>query len=267
MIKVTRIAHASVLLEIDGRRILTDPWFSEKTGYHAGEGPGIQPDHLGRLDAVVASHGHYDHYDLEALAPHVDRQVPLFVKNGTGSAALRAGFENVTELDWWDEGRIGDVRIVAAPAKHAVPENTYVFAGRGGTVYFAADTVLIPELAEVGRRFPAIDLLLLSTNGLRLKPLLNRRVVMDADDAARLCALLHPRVAVPMHYAFEARDWFHDTFLISYARGPEPFLAAAARIAPDVRTVVLEPGTTLSLAPDAAADAGDELELSPLVAG
>jgi L-ascorbate metabolism protein UlaG (beta-lactamase superfamily) len=247
MIEVTRVGHACVLLELDGVRILTDPWFSERKGYHPGEGPGIALADLPRLDAVLVSHGHYDHYDMEAFAAYPDRSVPVLVKNGTAAAARRAGFENVTELDWWQEARVGDVRVLAAPARHGVPENTFVLESPSHVVYFAADTLLIPELAEVGRRFPRIDLMLVSTNGLRLKPLLNRKVVMDAEDAARLCALLRPETVIPMHYAFEARDWFHDAFLISYERGPERFAAACRRLAPEVRVCVAEPGRRVQL--------------------
>ena len=248
MIKMTRVGHACVLFDFDGTRILTDPWFSEKTGYHPGEGPGITLPNLPRLDAVVVSHGHYDHYDMKAFSAYPDHSVPLFVKRDTAATARRAGFSNVTELNWWDGAEVGEVRIVTAPAKHGVPENTYVFECASGVVYFAADTLLIPELDEVGRRFPAIDLMLVATNGLRVKPMLNRKMVMDADDAARLCAQLRPRTVVPMHYAFEARDWFHDTFLISYARGAERFVEACSRLAPETKVQVVPPGLEITVA-------------------
>ena len=249
MIKVTRIGHACVLLDLDGTRILTDPWFSEKTGYHPGEGPGVRLSDLPPLDAVVASHGHYDHYDMAAFSAYPDHSLPVFVKSGTAATARAAGFHDVTELDWWNEASVGGVNITAAPAKHAVPENTYVFQCESGVVFFAADTVLIPELDEVGRRFPQIDVLLVSTNGLRLKPLLNRKVVMDAEDAAELCVRLKPRAVIPMHYAFESRHWFHDLFLISYTRGPEAFVDACARRSVDAAVRVSAPGEEVSIPP------------------
>lgn len=248
MIKATRIGHASVLLEFDGTRLLTDPWFSEKSGYHPGEGPGLEIAELPRLDAVVVSHGHYDHYDMAAFSAYGDHTVPVFVKRGTASTAREAGFANVRELDWWEQAVVGGVTITAAPAKHGVPENTYLFESASGVVYFAGDTLLIPELDEVHRRHPAIDLLLVSINGLRVKPMLNRKMVMDAEDAAELTRLLSPAMVIPMHYAFESRNWFHDTFLISYSKGPERFVDACARRGLESIVRVARPGEEVTVA-------------------
>jgi len=118
--------------------------------------------------------------------------------------ARRAGFTSVIELQPWEQATAGEVRITAAPARHGVPEITFVIQGAGRTVYFGADTLRIPELDEVPRRFPAIDLALLPINGLRIRPALNRQVVMTAEQAAEYCAVLKPKIAVPIHYAFTA---------------------------------------------------------------
>lgn len=242
MIKATRIGHASVLLELDGTRLLTDPWFSERSGYHPGEGPGLEIAELPRLDAVVVSHGHYDHYDMAAFSTYGDHAVPILVKRGTASTAREAGFVNVHELDWWEKLAVGGVTVTAGPARHGVPENTYVFESTSGVVFFAADTLLIPELDEVRRRYPAIDLLLVSINGLRVKPMLNRKMVMDAEDAAELTTRLRPGVVIPMHYAFQSQNWFHDTFLISYATGPDRFVDACKQRGVESIVRVAKPG-------------------------
>ncbi|MGH2487000.1 MAG: MBL fold metallo-hydrolase [Ktedonobacterales bacterium] len=126
---------------------------------------------LPHLDAVIVSHGHYDHYDMEAFKVYPDKSVPMFVKRGIAKKARDAGFMNVTEMDAWETARVGPLTITAAPGKHAVPELTYVLQSGQHTVYFGADTLLIPELSEIARRFPAIDLALLAVNGLTLRPL------------------------------------------------------------------------------------------------
>jgi len=102
---VRRVVHASVLLDFGGVKILTDPWFSEKGGfpaYHWGEPLGVALGDLPRLSGVVSSHGHYDHFDVEAFAAYPDKAVPFAVKRGTGEKARGVGFENVTELDPWE---------------------------------------------------------------------------------------------------------------------------------------------------------------------
>ncbi len=89
---ITRIAHSSVLIDFAGHQVLTDPWFSEKFGYYHGEPYGIHLSALPRLDGVVVSHGHYDHYDMEAFQAYPDKQVPIAVKRGIEKTARRVGF-------------------------------------------------------------------------------------------------------------------------------------------------------------------------------
>lgn len=245
-VTITRIAHSTVLLDFDGFRILTDPWFSEKWGYYHGEPYGITLGDLPRLDAVLVSHNHYDHYDMDAFKAYPDKSVPFFVKRGIAAKARNAGFANVTELDAWESAIVGPITITATPGKHAVPEITFMLAGNGRGVYFGADTLLIPELKDLATRFPRIDAALLAVNGLQLRPLLNRKVVMDAEEAARLCAILAPRYAVPIHYAFTGGP-IQDHLLLKYNGTPERFAVAAAQLAPRTEVRILAPGEPLCI--------------------
>ena len=106
----------------------------------------------------------------------------------------------------------------------------------------------IPELDEIAERFPAIDLALLPVNGLRIRPALNRRVVMNAEQAAELCAVLRPRLAVPIHYAFTAGQ-VGDRLFLGYDGTPERFQRAVAQHAPDTDVRILAPGEPLELVP------------------
>ena len=241
---VRRVVHASVLLDFGGATILTDPWFSQKGGfpaYYWGEPLGVALGELPRLAGVVSSHGHYDHYDVEAFSAYPDKAVPFAVKRGTEEEARRVGFTNVVPLDPWETADLGPVRVTAAPAKHGVPENTYVLEAGGFTVFFGGDTLLIPELREVARRFPRIDLALLAINGLRIRPMLNRQVVMNAREAAELAEILRPRFAVPIHYRFTGGP-VGDRVLLKYDGTPEEFEREAARRAPGTNARVLAPG-------------------------
>ena len=240
---VTRIAHASVLLDFGNAKVLTDPWFSEKMHYHHGEPLGMSMEQLTKLTAIVASHAHYDHFDIETLKHYPDKAVPFFVGPDMVDAARAAGFTNVRELRPWEAVSVGPLTITAAPAAHKVPEITFVIQANGATVYFGGDSKLIPELRELPKRFPSIQLALLSVNGLSV---LGEQVVMNAEQAAELAGLLGAEVAVPMHYRFKG-SWFTDSFILSYDGTPERFLAAAREKAPGTQARVLEPGEVLSL--------------------
>ncbi|NUS45108.1 MAG: MBL fold metallo-hydrolase [Mycobacteriaceae bacterium] len=241
---VTRVTHSCVLLDFDGRQVLTDPWFSEKPGYRRGEPLAFTPVDLPRLTAVVASHDHYDHFDLNAFAAYPHKDVPFIVKTGMGVKARKAGFTNVIESDPWDGVTVDGLRVTATPARHGVPENTYVIQGADTTVFFGADTLRIPDLDEIATRFPAIDLALLPVNGLAIRPAFNRRVVMTAEQAAELCGVLRPAIAVPIHYAFTAGRW-GDRLFLSYNGTPDRFARAVPRFAPDTAVHVLAPGEPL----------------------
>ena len=242
---VTRIAHASVLLDFGSATVLTDPWFSEKTHFHHGEPLGLPLARLPRLTAVVASHEHYDHFDIETFASYPDKAVPFFVGPNMRDAARAAGFTNVRELRPWESATVGPLTITAAPAAHKVPEITFVIQANGATVYFGGDTRLLPELEELPKRFPSVQLALLSVNGLRV---LGEQVVMNAEQAAEFAGRLGAEVAVPIHYRFHG-SWFTDSFVLAYDGTPERFVAATQARAPATAARVLEPGQVLRLAP------------------
>jgi L-ascorbate metabolism protein UlaG (beta-lactamase superfamily) len=244
---LTRVAHACVLLDFDGHTILTDPWLSERTGYYQGEKRAFDTAaDLPPLAGVVISHGHYDHFDMDAFAAYPDKTVPMAVKRGLGAKARSYGFTDVTELDAWETAYLGPVRVTAAPAKHKVPEVTFMLEGAGSRVFFGADTMRIAELDDLVGRFGEIDLALLPINGLTIRPLLNRQVVMNAVEAADLTRVLHPRLAVPIHYAFTGGP-VRDRLLLKKDPRPEVFVDAAADVAPDTKIHVLSPGEPLAL--------------------
>lgn len=245
---ITRIAHSSVLIDFDGHRVLTDPWFSEKFGYYHGEPYGIILQDLPHLGGVVVSHGHYDHYDMQAFQAYPDKQVPMAVKRGIAQAARKVGFTNVIEMDAWETTTLGPITVTAVPGKHGVPEITYVLQAGGFAVYFGADTLLIPELSEIPQRFPQIDVALLALNGLQIRYKGNKQEVMNALDAAELCRILQPRYAVPIHYTFTGGPIL-DRLALKYAGTPQEltqqFQQAVARLAPQTTVRILAPGEPL----------------------
>lgn len=245
---ITRIAHSSVLIDFDGYRVLTDPWFSEKFGYYHGEPYGITLEDLPRLDGVVVSHGHYDHYDMNAFQAYPDKQIPIAVKRGIEKTAHRVGFTNVIDMDAWETTTFGPITVTAVPGKHGVPEITYMLQANGLSVYFGGDTLLIPELGEIPQRFGQVDVALLALNGLKIRLLGNRQVVMNAQDAAEFCRLIRPRYAVPIHYTFTGGP-IMNTLVLKYAGKPEvvlrEFQQAVSQRVPETVVRILAPGEPL----------------------
>jgi L-ascorbate metabolism protein UlaG (beta-lactamase superfamily) len=245
---VTRIAHSCHLIQIGDKTILTDPWFSERIFYHPGEPVALRPEALPRLDAVVISHEHYDHCDLRAFRRYRDHDVPMVVAGPVVAKARKAGFTNVTPLEPWQKTRIGDITVHAAPGLHGVYEVTYVIQAGGRSIYFAGDTLLTPDLLTLAERHSTFDLALLPVNGLTIRTARNKRVVMNADDAAELTAALRPKLVVPQHYAFTGGA-VGDRLILRSDKDPNLFVNAVKRLVPAVPVAVIDTGSPLAIGP------------------
>lgn len=239
---VTRIAHSCLLVEIGDDTFLTDPWFSDRPPiYQAGERRSHRASELPVLTGVVVSHAHGDHCDLAPLVESDDRGVSVVGDATVAARARAAGITSFSSPKPWTDTTLGDTTITAIPARHKVPETTFLLRQGDVSVFFAGDTLYLQEHDEIPRRYGAVTLALLPTNGLRIRPLLNRKVVMDADDAARLTAALDADVAVPHHYAFTSGPW-GDRLLTRKDRDPENYRRAAAQLAPRTDVRILPTG-------------------------
>jgi L-ascorbate metabolism protein UlaG (beta-lactamase superfamily) len=245
-IKFVRVAHATTLITVGNKIILTDRWFSEKGGYYHGEPLAFSQDKLPKLSMVIVSHNHYDHFDIETFKRYPHKNVPFVVPVGMADKVKKAGFKNVHEIDPWQEVTIDGIKVTACPGKHKVKENTFMIEAGGRVIYFGGDTELIPELSEIKNRFPEIDLAILSVNGLMIRPMFNKQVVMSATQAAELCSIINPKVAVPVHYNFTAGN-FKDKFILKYNGNAKQFVDTATVKAPKTKTFVLETGDVLSI--------------------
>lgn len=123
----TWIGHATVLLQLGGINVLTDPVFSDSVGLLPAFGarraqpPALVPGRLPRIDLVLVSHDHRDALDLpslRALAAQPGGPPAAVVPLGLRPQLLDAGFTEVVELDWWQSHQLGRVEIVLTPTQH-----------------------------------------------------------------------------------------------------------------------------------------------------
>jgi L-ascorbate metabolism protein UlaG (beta-lactamase superfamily) len=229
-VAVTWAGHASWVVRVGGLTVLTDPVWSRRI---LGTPPRITPvgvawQDLPPIDAVVISHNHYDHLDLPTLK-RVPRHTPLFVPAGLARWCRRRGFTAVTELDWWEAAELRGVRFDFVPAHHwskrtlldtcrSLWGGWVLTDGAGQRVYFAGDTGYGHWFAEIGRRYPGIDLALLPIGAYEPRGLL-RPVHTDPEEAVQACVDVGARVMAPMHWA---------TFLLSAEPPLEPLTRVQA---------------------------------------
>ena len=177
-LRATWLGHSTVLVEIDGRRVLTDPVWGERASPSRLVGPKrFQPvpvplAALPALDAVIVSHDHYDHLDAPTVRELARGDVPFFTSLGVGAhlEAFGVPAERITELDWWESAELEGLRITAAPSQHfsgrGLGRNRTLwssFAVRGPrhAFFFSGDTGLTHEYAEIAARLGPFDLIML----------------------------------------------------------------------------------------------------------
>ncbi|MFF4054120.1 MBL fold metallo-hydrolase [Streptomyces chartreusis] len=241
---MTRIDHACQLIEFGEIRVLTDPWFTQTATYYPGQRTHLTVEELGSVDAVVVSH---EHYDLDALvAAGFDLDTPLIGPGTVAPIARSKGFRDVRAIEAWEATTVRDLTVTAAPGRHGVHEVTFVIQTGGRTVFFGGDSLRVPELDTIPERFGHIDLALLPTNGLCVRPMNLQQAVMDAEQAAGLTAVLKPTLAVPQHYAFHSGR-LGDQIITKTDRDPLHYADAVARIAPEIDVRIVLPGIEVTV--------------------
>jgi L-ascorbate metabolism protein UlaG (beta-lactamase superfamily) len=245
--RITFVGHSTVLLELGGVRLLTDPVLRPGFAHIKRHAAPPAADVTERVDAVLLSHLHADHLDLPSLREFA-RDVKLVVPDGAGPFLRRKGFARVEELARGESIDVEGMEVVATPAVHdgrrfpltGVRAAPIGFVVRGArSVYFAGDTDLFEGMGGIES---GLDLALLPVWG--WGPRIGAGH-LNPERAARAAQLLRPRIAVPIHWG---------TF---YPRGrgmgdrltapPREFAAHVAELAPEIVVRVLEPGESLDL--------------------
>ncbi|WP_052695236.1 MBL fold metallo-hydrolase [Hymenobacter sp. AT01-02] len=253
-LRVTWFGHSTTLIEIDGKRFLTDPvWRLRASPVALGPkrffAPPLPLAELPMLDGVLLSHDHYDHLDKEAIRNLGRTGVAFFCPLGVGGHLRRWGIAaaQITELDWWQEVQVGETHtLVATPARH--------FTGRGLTrdaTLWASWCVLGPThraffggdsgpfeagFQEIGAAYGPFDLVMLEVGA---SDELWADIHMGPDHALAAHRALGGGAFLPLHWA---------TFNLAFHSWHEPADRLVAAAAPDVPLLLPAPGQRIDVA-------------------
>jgi L-ascorbate metabolism protein UlaG (beta-lactamase superfamily) len=213
-IRVTWVNHATMLIQMDGVNLLTDPIWSERCSPVSFAGPkrhripGLRFEDLPPIDAVLVSHNHYDHLDVPTLrrlrAPRV--LTPL----GNTALMARNGLANAKDLDWWQQVPVSDrVTVTLVPAQHfcsrglsdrdATLWGGFVISGPSGHAYFAGDTGWGDHFARIARRFGPMRVAMLPI-GAYLPRWFMKLAHISPAEAVEAHEVLQARTSITMHY-------------------------------------------------------------------
>ncbi len=247
MTRITPIGHATVLVEMGGARLITDPLLRPRVGHLSRYRRISRPPGRTPVDAVLISHLHWDHLDLPSLR-RFGRDQLIFTPRGSGAFLRRRGFRAVEEVAAGQRFHLGAVSIQVTHAEH---DGYRPFAGprtdcvgyllrEEKQIYFAGDTDLFPGMETLAEQ---LDLALLPVWG--WGPTLGSGH-LNPYRAAKALALLRPEVAIPIHWGtFHpiGMGWLNPRFL---TEPPREFAAHARVIAPETRVEIVRPGEPFS---------------------
>jgi L-ascorbate metabolism protein UlaG (beta-lactamase superfamily) len=245
--RLTLVGHATVLIELDGVRLLTDPLRRDRTGFLLAGSPTDYQAAARGLDAALISHFHRDHYDPRSLRS-LDPLIRLIGPPGTATRVRRQGLSNVSEIQPGESIAVEGVTVRATKALHGRLPRQMRSIALGflvcGTekVYFAGDTDLFPEMDELASENVDVALLPVGGWGPRLGS-----GHLDPRRAAEALRLIRPRIAVPIHWGFLAPAGLGRRELCYLTEPGKTFAELAAATAPEVAVNLLEPGESLDV--------------------
>jgi L-ascorbate metabolism protein UlaG (beta-lactamase superfamily) len=232
-IRITMIGHSTVLLEMGGMRILTDPFFGlhGNPAYRRIAPPASTREKAADVDMVLLSHDHWDHFDRRFFRM-LPASVPVIVPALTRGWMRLRGVRRPVGIRRWDSLRHHGVTVWGVPAHHFAVAHGFVIEHGRQRVYFAGDTFHGRFHEKIARELaPAVVLLPVTTYRLPM--------TMGEDQAVRAVRDLQPQVVVPIHLGIEPRSP-----LLRSCQTVERFAEKLHRTAPSVRIVHLREGET-----------------------
>jgi L-ascorbate metabolism protein UlaG (beta-lactamase superfamily) len=216
-VSITWIGHASFLVQFNDLNVLIDPNFANWLFLLKRiKRSGLKIEHLPRIDLVLLTHAHYDHFHKPTLRKLPNPNIAV-MPWGMGDLAHNLGFGRIVELEWWESFSHLDWKVTLTPSKHWGARNLrdnhrgyggFVLEHQGRTIYHAGDSAYFEGFRDIGKNCrPEIALLPIGA----YHPESFRHVHMGPDEAIKVFKDLRSRWLVPMHYgtfklSFEALD-------------------------------------------------------------
>ena len=213
---VTWIGHATLLVQLDGLNLLTDPQWSERASPLSFAGPrrftppAVAFEDLPVVHVVVISHDHYDHLDVGTVRRLAATHRPRFlVPLGMRAWFASLGIDEVDELDWWQQRVVRGITVTFVPSHHWSQRTpwdsnrrlwgSWIAAGRERRLYFAGDTAYFDGFKEIAARVGPIDIAALPI-GAYLPPVIMKPSHLDPRQALDAFTDLKARVMIPIHF-------------------------------------------------------------------
>ena len=220
--------HASVLIEIDGVRVMTDPVLSDVVspvpiGPKRMHRPPIALQQLSGIDAVVISHDHYDHLDMKTVQHLAAQGTHFFVPLGIGAHLERwdVPAAQMHEMDWWESLPFRGIEIHCTPARHysgrkrmdnSTLWSSWTIRGPEHSFYYSGDTGYAPHFADIRKRLGDVDLTVLKVGAYGETW---TDIHMNPEPAVQAHIDLGGKTMLPVHWA---------TFNLSYHAWNEPIV-------------------------------------------
>lgn len=217
-LRMTWLGHSTVLIEIDGVRVLTDPVFGERVAPVTFAGPKrfhqtpVSLSQLPPLDAVLLSHDHYDHLCAQSMKQIAKLGVPVITSLGVGARLEAMGVDpkRIVELDWWEDYTLpgGALRFTATPAQHFSGRSltdrnrtlwsSWVMTSASHRVFFSGDTGLTEDFREIGRLYGPFDVVMVEIGAWHPSW---GTIHLGPENALRAFEMLRGKALFPVHWS------------------------------------------------------------------
>ena len=215
-LRITWMGHSTLLIEIDGMRILTDPVWSNRASFASFIGPKrffpapLPLSLLPELDAIIISHDHYDHLDQATIKKIASKHISFYCSLGVGQHLQKWGVDpnDITEMNWGDHASVkGNMTITATPARHfsgrsIINRNqtlwsSFVIKTNQHNIFYGADSGWFPGFADIGNAFGPFDLTMLEIGAYNTKwP----DIHMGPEKATDAHLALKGKIMMPIHW-------------------------------------------------------------------